>query len=78
MKITNAVNQKEGFKMDTKIATYKFSNREVKELRYSTEDLKSIQWAEKQKARLENAGFNLKSSSVGFTFSTLGYVKYNQ
>ena len=60
-----------------KISTFKFSNREVKELRWQSDNLKSIQWAERQKARLENLGFSLKASSSGFCSDYLAYVKYD-
>lgn len=61
-----------------KISTFKFRNRVVKELRFSTESVEDIARAEKQKARLENEGYNQKYSSAGLYQSVIGYVKYNQ
>lgn len=61
-----------------KINTFKFRNRVVKELRFSTESVEDIARAEKQKARLENEGYNLKYTNAGLYQSIFGYVKYNQ
>lgn len=58
-----------------KLSTYKFKDRVVKELFFSTDSLDDLKKAEKQKAKLENAGFNLFYSSGGFFSAKLGYVK---
>lgn len=59
-----------------KTSTFELSNRTAKEIRFNTDDLEDIKRAEKQKARLENDGFNLKFTNAGFHSCTMGYVKY--
>ena len=61
-----------------KTSTFELSNRTVKELKYNVDDLMDIKRAEKQKTRLENDGFNLKFTNLGFHSCTMGYVKFNK
>lgn len=61
-----------------KIATFDFLNRTCKELRFDSDNLKSIEWAEKQKTRLENLGYTLKFTDCGLFSTTMGYVLYKR
>ncbi len=60
------------------ITTFNLSNRVAKELKFSTIDMDDIKRTEKQKARLENEGFNLKFTRSGLESCVMGYVKFNQ
>ena len=53
--------------------TFNMIGRTVKEIRFSTDNLESIQYAERQKARLENQGFTLIREKAGFNSATLVY-----
>lgn len=45
----------------------------IKHIKTDWNDLKSIKQAERQKARLENAGYTLIAESIRFNQSTLTY-----
>ena len=58
-----------------KISTFNLTNRIVKELRFNTDNIEDIKRAEKQKTRLENEGYNLKTEKAGFASALMIYVK---
>ena len=58
-----------------KTLTFNLIGRTVKEIHFDSNDLKHIKYAEKQKARLENAGYSLAKELVGFCSTTLIYKK---
>jgi hypothetical protein len=59
------------------ISTFNTTNRTVKELRFKIDDIRDIAKAEKAKTKLENDGFNLKSTKAGFNNSIMIYIKFN-
>lgn len=61
--------------MRNETLTFNMVAKTVKEIRFSTDDLEGIQYAERQKARLENQGFTLIREKAGFHSATLVYRK---
>jgi hypothetical protein len=61
--------------MKNETLTFNMVAKTVKEIRFSTEDLEGIKYADRQKARLENQGFTLVREKAGFHSTTLVYRK---
>lgn len=61
--------------MKNETLTFNMIAKTVKEIRFNTDSLAGIQYAERQKTRLENQGYTLIREKVGFNTATLIYRK---